>query len=247
MKTLRYLLRSINLINIVFAAAVIFFADYMVLPFFNKGVRVTPPVAGKTLSQDSISAEKPADEKTPSPSDYMIIADQNLFHPERKIPVPKVEAPPLPKPDFVLYGTLMTGDLKIAYMEDKKSPQSTPGREKRQTPLKIGDSMSGFTLKEIDKDRVMMQRGEEKMVVALENPLHPKSRESVTAPGAPAVAPGAPGVRQPGVGNAPASMPQPAPAPSQVAPNNQQGPPPQQQPPSPARRRRMWGGSQTLQ
>ena len=189
MTGIKYLLRSINLINIMLAAAVIFFADYMVLPFFNMGVRFTPPAIGRTASQDSAPAEKPAEDKTPSPSDYVIVAEQNVFHPERRIPPLAAEAQPLPKPDFVLYGTLMSSDVKVAYMEDKKSPQSTPGREKRQTPLRIGDTMSGFTLKEIEKDHVVMSRGEEKIVVSLEDSQHAKTRElSAGAPPAPAAA-----------------------------------------------------------
>jgi type IV secretory pathway VirB10-like protein len=66
-------------------------------------------------------------------------------------------------------------------MEDKKSPNSTPGREKRQTPLKQGDSMSGFTLKELSEDRVIMARGEERLTVFLIDTQKPKQR-GVTAP-----------------------------------------------------------------
>jgi hypothetical protein len=176
---LKYLLRNITLLNIILAAAVFFFADYMVLPFFNMGIRVALPVASRVTPGEAASAQKPAGAKSPSPADYLIIADQNLFHPERKIPVSTVAAAPLPKPDFVLYGTLVSGDgdLGVAYMEDKKSPRSTPGRGKRQSALRVGDSLSGFTLKEIGKDSVTMQRGQEKMVVMLDDSQNPKTRE----------------------------------------------------------------------
>ncbi len=206
---MKYLLRNINLINIMLAAAIIFFADYMVLPFFDMGIRVTSPSVNKTTSQDQAAAEKPAEEKTPSPSDYMIIAEQNVFHPDRKIPVAKAEGPPLPKPEFVLYGTLMSGDLNVAYMEDKKSPQSTPGREKRQTALRIGDSMSGFTLKEINRDRVVMVKGEENVVVYIEDPQNPKTRE--LSAGAPATPPPGAAKQPPAAGPA-ATTPQPPPS-----------------------------------
>jgi len=182
MSRARYLLRNINLINIMLTGVLIFFVNYMLLPFFNKSMQYSLPVIKKHEEIDSGSDKKPDQTKTPSPLDYAAIVEQNLFHPERKIPVEKKEAQPLPKPDFVLYGTLITEDLTIAYIEDKKSRVSSSGREKWQTPLKLGESMSGFILKEVEKDQVVMQRGEEKIVVSLNDA---KVRESA-APAAPA-------------------------------------------------------------
>ena len=177
-----YLLRNINLINIILTGVLIFLVNYMLLPFLNKSIQFSLPVIAKHEESEALYDKKPDQEKTPSPLDYMVIAEQNLFHPERKIPVEvkDKEAQPLPKPDFVLYGTLISGDTKIAYMEDKKSPHSTPGREKRQTPLKQGEAMSGFTLKELSEDRVIMARGEERLTVYLVDPQKPKER-AVTA------------------------------------------------------------------
>ena len=163
MNRARYLLGNINLINIMLTGVLIFLVNYMLLPFLNKSMQYSLPVIKKHEEIDSGSDKKPDQTKTPSPLDYMVITEQNLFHPERKIPVEVKEAQPLPKPDFVLYGTLISGDTNIAYMEDKKSPHSTPGREKRQTTLKQGDSMSGFTLKELSEDRVIMVRGDERL------------------------------------------------------------------------------------
>lgn len=177
----RYLLGNINPVNIMLAGALIFLINYMLLPFLNKSMQYPLPVIKKHEEIDSGSDKKTDQTKTPSTLDYAVITDQNLFHPERKIPVEVKEAQPLPKPDFVLYGTLISGDINIAYMEDKKSPQSTPERGKRQTPLKQGESMSGYTLKELSEDRVTMVRGEERMTVYLNDPQKPKQR-SVTAP-----------------------------------------------------------------
>jgi len=177
----RYLFSHINLINILLTAALIFLINSMFLPFLNKSVLYSLPVTKKLEKTESLTGKKQDQPKTPSPLDYIVITEQNLFHPERKIPVEVKEAQPLPKPDFVLYGTLISDDTNIAYMEDKKSPNSTPGREKRQTPLKQGDSMSGFTLKELSEDRVIMARGEERLTVFLIDTQKPKQR-GVTAP-----------------------------------------------------------------
>ena len=180
----RHLFSHINLINILLTAALLFLINSMFLPFLNKSSLYSLPVTKKLEKTEPFTGKKQDQPKTPSPLDYMVITEQNLFHPERKIPVEVKEAQPLPKPDFVLYGTLISGDTNIAYMEDKKSPHSTPGREKRQTPLKLGDSMSGFILKEVEIDQAVMQRGEEKIVVSLNDA---KARESV-APAATATA-----------------------------------------------------------
>ncbi len=182
MGRVRYLLGNINLINIMLTGVLIFLVNYMLLPFLNKSMQYSLPVIKKHEVIDSGSNKNPDQSKTPSTLDYMVITEQNLFHPERKIPVEIKEAQPLPKPDFVLYGTLISGDANIAYMEDKKSPYSTPERGKRQTPLKQGESMSGFTLKELSEDRVIMVRGEERLTVYLNDPQKPKERVGTAAP-----------------------------------------------------------------
>jgi hypothetical protein len=165
--------RNINLLNIILITAIIILANYTVLPIFNMGIKYTLP-AGKKIISDK--EEKPADSHIPSPADYTMIAEENLFHPERKIPAEKKDAQSLPKPEFVLYGTLITDNLSLAYLEDLKAPLNTPGRGRRQKALKIGNTMSGFTLKEIEADRIMMVRGEESVIVPLNDPLHPKER-----------------------------------------------------------------------
>lgn len=185
----KYLFSHISLINILLTAILIFLINYMLLPFLNKSISYTLPVTKKMDKTETFAGKKHDQAKSPSPLDYTVITDQNLFHPERKIPLEVKEAQPLPKPDFVLYGTLISGDTNIAYMEDKKSPYSTPGREKRQTPLKQGESMSGFTLKELSEDRVVMVRGEERLTVYLVDQQKPKER-GVTAPAASTVTQG---------------------------------------------------------
>ncbi len=191
---MRSILSNLSVINIALAAALIIFGSYAFLPLIGKSVKLTLPAAKKQTASTAAAPEKPADSKTPSPSDYFIIAEQNIFHPERKIPVEKKEAAPLPKPEFVLYGTLILDDVRIAYMEDKKAPQNAPTRGKKQIPLKMGEALSGFTLKEIDADKVVMVRGDEKIAVNLNDPAKSKAREAAAtataAPGTQAAAPG---------------------------------------------------------
>lgn len=183
MHKVKNIFRNINLLNIMLITAVIILANYTVLPMFNMNIRYTLPAGKKTIGDTD---EKPAEGRIPSPSDYMIIAEENLFHPERKIPVEKKAEQPLPKPEFVLFGTLITDDLSLAYLEDLKVPRSTPGRGKRQTAMRKGDSMSGFTLKEIETDKVVMLRGEEQLVVLVNDPSRSKERKETGVTTAPA-------------------------------------------------------------
>jgi hypothetical protein len=206
--TANKLLRNINVLNLALAAVILCFAFYLLFPLTEMPVTYNPPPVKKP-APGKTETEPPL-QQTHNPMEYTLIADQNLFHPERKIPPEKKAEAPLPKPEFVLYGTLITGDLGIAYLEDKKgAPVTTPGRGKRQTALKKGESLSGFILKELFNDRVVMNRGEETMTVYLNDAQAPKAREGVpdqtkTAPKAAAAgappAPARPGTAPAGPG-----------------------------------------------
>lgn len=174
MYKVRSFFRNITLLNLLLIAAIIIFAQYAVLPKLNVNVKYAPP----SVKQNSVENEVNVSEiEIPSPSDYTIIAEENLFHPERKIPAEKKgEEKPVPKPEFVLYGTVVTDNVKIAYMEDLKAPHSTPGRGKRQTALRTGDIMSGYTIKEIDVEKVVLVKGEDKMVLYVHNPKRSESK-----------------------------------------------------------------------
>jgi hypothetical protein len=171
-------LRNINVFNVGLSALTLYLAYFLLFPLLDLPVAyslppVKPSAAGKTEMEPPL-------QPTLNPMEYTQIADQNLFHPERIIPPEKKAEAPLPKPEFVLYGTLITSDLGIAYLEDKKStPVTTPGRGKRQTALKKGEALSGFILKELFNDRVVMNRGEETMIVYLNDSQAPKAREGV--------------------------------------------------------------------
>lgn len=187
----REILKNINLLNALLAAVLAAFSAYMLFPLLNIKSDYTLPAAKKTVEK---TEEKAAAFQSPSIAEYTLIAEQNPFHPDRKIPVEKTADAPLPKPDFVLYGTMITDSVSIAYIEDMKAPSSTPGRGKRQTALKKGDTMAGFTLKDIETDKIVMARGEEQLIVHLNDPQKPKIRETVVQttaqrPGQPIVQP----------------------------------------------------------
>ena len=102
------------------------------------------------------------------PSDYTVIGELNLFHPERRVPVDK-KAEEIPKPEIILYGTMIQDNVQYAFIEDKKNPKTTPGRGSRQTTIKKGDVISGFVVSEIGTDRITLTKGDDKMTVLLTN------------------------------------------------------------------------------
>ncbi len=173
---LKKFLQNINILNIILIAAVIAFAAYSIFPTLEMKVKYALPAA-KNI--EGTADKKTGELEIPSLTQYTAVVDDNLFHPERRIPPEKKVEQPLPQPDFVLYGTMLSDDLSLAYLEDLKAPRNTPGRGKRQVALKKGDSMSGFILKEIETDKILMVRGEEKLIVAMNDPQKPKARAVV--------------------------------------------------------------------
>lgn len=218
---LRYLYTNVNILNLAILASVIAIIVFAVIPLFRMGAKFTlPQVKPKPVAEVAAPAEKtPA----PSPVDYAMIGENNLFHPERKIPPLKTDEQALPRPDLVLYGTIIADGATIAYIEDRKSPKTTPGRGNRQTAVKKGDILSGFVVREIEADKIVLLRGDETMVVQLSQE---KKGRGGGVPGAPGTSPPGSSVTQPGRQTAPARPaaqptfpPRPAPTSAQpVAP-----------------------------
>ncbi len=122
-------LSHINILNLALVAAILFSLNHN----FWTGPQSAPAPAAKTsrttgtekadsllkTGQDGFTNGSIPD----SPDSYSIIASQNLFNPDRKIPVETVVLPPPPKPDLILHGTLIMGDLSVAYIEEQAGPQ----------------------------------------------------------------------------------------------------------------------------
>ncbi len=175
------ILKQINLLNCILIAISLFFIYDFLLPRLDTQVTfIAPPMIKKPAEKNPLDSLKT---QTLSPQEYQVTADQNLFHPDRIIPPEKTPESFLPKPEFVLFGTLITPELKMAYIEDKKAPVTTPGRGQRQSTLKVGESLSGFRVKEIMPDKVVMTRGEETIQVQLQEPGSSKTREAIPGPG----------------------------------------------------------------
>ena len=166
MKRTTMIMGNLNILNMLLLAAAVtmfFLLDYPLVSrvntVFKPHVKAAITVAsseGKTSSLRSIDF-----------LEYASVAEMNMFHPERKVPIEKKEEKLQARPEIILYGTLISTDKKLAYIEDKKVPYSTPGRGQRQLTMDEGSMISGFKLSEVREDSILLTRGDETMVVNL--------------------------------------------------------------------------------
>jgi hypothetical protein len=183
MNRLRLFFRNVSILNLLLVSIIAMLVHYIFPAIFNVDLHFALP-SNKKMQIELTKNALERQAQYPLLSNYLLIAEQNLFHPERRIiieQVEKKEEPPLPKPEFVLYGTLITDMLSLAYLEDLKAPRNTPGRGKRQLTLKKGDSLSGFTIKDIELDKVHFVRGEEKITVSIYESHKLKKRENISS------------------------------------------------------------------
>ena len=188
------LMKQITLLNCILLTGILVFCFFVLLPIFTKQVKVPlSPATSKAAEQNKEALDQAIN---PPLQEYAVVAEKNLFHPDRIIPAKKEDIA-IPRPEFVLYGTLITDTVSFAYLSDSKVPRSTVGRGQRQTGLKIGETMSGYTLKEVLHDRAVMVHGDDRIEIKVIGPDSKKKRSgAATAAPAPSPAP-VPAVSQP--------------------------------------------------
>jgi len=226
----RRLYKEITLLNLTLFVIILVLSGVALMSVSNVNVKVTPH-SGKAKAVTQNADTPSSFVQAPSLSDYAVITENNIFHPERKAPK---EEKYQPKPELVLYGTIVSDALSVAYIEDKKAPQTSPGRGKRQIVVKQGDTISGFVLKEIHTDRIVLMRGDETMVVYLSDMEKQRGTDttlsSKSATSQPPLLPGA------SPGSKPVTPPKPSvPPPSSPLPTPAPAPTKQTPPPSPGR------------
>jgi hypothetical protein len=164
-------MRHINILNLFILSAAIGFYLYFLYPFLTTPLSVELPYSKEISSEMQSGTDKTT---KPSISDYTLIGKQNLFHPDRVMPAEKVEKAEkkavisVPRPELVLHGTMMVNGLKIAYVEDKKATPTTSGQGARQLVVKEGDNISGFIIKQITENKIVLANGEEQMTLYLD-------------------------------------------------------------------------------
>jgi hypothetical protein len=165
-------LKQINLLNILLLAVIVLFIIFVLARAFSTKIRVPVITVPAVVEKKSEPAAQPV---IPALQEYAMVTEKNLFHPGRILP-PLKKVDDVPRPEIILYGTLITDVLRIAYVVDNKQQRSTPGRGKRQTALKLGETMSGYKLAEVLPDRIIMVRGDDRMEIKVIAPGIKKNR-----------------------------------------------------------------------
>ena len=208
------LFKNITLLNIILLAIIIVSLKFIVLPLLEYKPDFT--IDPQTIREDNDNRSKEDNKKNNNKlliepgelSSYSIIADQNLFHPERKIVIveeKKIEealpAEEVAEIEFILYGTLMAGNVRVAFMESKvnlplknqrtirtsREAREAQVKEKENEPEKPkkrfyeGDILEGYTLKKINSEDVVLVKEKEEVTVKVYDPANPKKRQSVSS------------------------------------------------------------------
>ncbi|MDD5711902.1 MAG: hypothetical protein PHY31_03990 [Smithellaceae bacterium] len=175
----QYFLRSVNVLNaglLVILLAILYLG---LEPLISNDAGVIDPPSAREIKVVK-DGERIAPIMEASIIDYSIVTEKNIFHPQRRLPSdrPATEAV---KPDVVLYGTLITDDLSLAFLEDLKAPYATAGRGKRPMTLKKGGYLNGYRLEEVDADRIVLVKGRDRIVALIADKGKVKPREGLAA------------------------------------------------------------------
>jgi hypothetical protein len=217
MKPIKVFLENINVLNFLLLATAAFLLFDLNDSSIDKKIKFTNFKPKEVLID---TEEKVAVEKTAAYLDYAAIVEKNLFHPKRTMISGKEEEQQITRPEIILYGTLMTDNKKVAYIEDKKNPYSTPGRGKRQVVVTEGDMIAGYKLEKVNAESILLVRGEDKIIVTLSTQKERKSGEVTAKTASPGPGPvpdsravQAPSAFQPQIKPMQSGMPPPPPLP----------------------------------
>jgi hypothetical protein len=147
----------------------------------GKSVAQRPEVRVENQNKTAALAVQEEPESIPS---FRIIAEKNIFNPERKdFPSPGLtpaEQPkPVVRPQVILSGGVISDDYQAASV-------SSPGRplrkgEREAMTLKLGSKIGEYKLAKISADRITFEAGGDSFEVLLYDRKKPKARVEVKA------------------------------------------------------------------
>lgn len=110
---------------------------------------------------------------------FSLIAEKNIFHPERKDflspgSLAIGETKPVGRPQIVLHGVAIAGDYQSATISNPGQPRQKGERETRT--LKIGGKIGEYQLARILPDRIAMEGSGDTFEVLLDDRNKPKRR-----------------------------------------------------------------------
>jgi len=124
--------------------------------------------------------------ETSSPQSTLVIAEKNIFNPDRKeFPLLLAEqAKPLVRPQVILYGVMIKDDYQTASVVIPGRPLHKGEREIKT--FKLGDQMGDYKLTKIYPDRITLEAKEDSFEVLLFDPKFPKRRMEMKTTAKPA-------------------------------------------------------------
>lgn len=176
------------IVNIIISA-VAFFAGFQVFHALPPESEAPPAGSSQSTQTEGGDFQKRFPDLGPVRfSNYNVIGEKNLFRAERRewTPPPKSEqgqdnkdTPKPPPPQLTLYGTIVYGDdVRVAII---KGGGGRGGAGEERMSYRLGDVISGYSIKDIKEDKVMLARGDDVMELKL--------REGKSRPAAPAAPP----------------------------------------------------------
>jgi hypothetical protein len=176
-----FLLIRTWVIGILLAGAVVFFGyQTFEIWFFNDKGEVTKP-ARKTVA--SRAHRRVAYRRNPTYKTYEVIAQKNLFSPDRREKLaetsptasPVKPAKPLDS-KFALYGIVIEGNEKKALVSNLNKKTAV---EKEYIWVKVGDRMGNLKISEIEPEQVMVTQGTTTYTIRLSDPSYQRKSHTV--------------------------------------------------------------------
>lgn len=141
---------------------------------------------------------------------YILVAEKNIFNPERK-EFPLVPSGPeakksIVRPQIILYGVTISGDYKSSFIVNPGRPLRKGERE--MMTLKVGENIGEYKLVKILADRIMMEGAEDSFEVFLYDPKVSKKRSDIRTDIRPAIVTSPPSTPTPTPAEVPKTTPQ---------------------------------------
>jgi hypothetical protein len=138
-----------------------------------------------------VKPDSPASSVAPREMDsreaFNVVAEKNVFNPERKefsAMAAAAMAKPVARPQITLYGVAIANGQETASIINPGRPLHKGERETKA--LKVGDMVGEYKLTRIMPDRIVMEAGEDSFEVLLHDPRAPKRRLETKTPTKPA-------------------------------------------------------------
>ncbi len=162
-----------GVVNVLLAFIIIIL---FLLIFKKDEIWTTPPLVSKkegikkSESQPESLPALPAAEGSTIRESVKMIAQKNIFHPDRKEfdLLGVVSAKPAARPAIQLFGVMISDDLKTVSISNPNKP--IPKGEREAKTMKIGDRVGDYKLTQIMADRIILEAPGDTFEVLLYDP-----------------------------------------------------------------------------